>query len=94
MLNPTAAVLRQQIAEVRRLGYAALDGQVDDETTGVAVPILGGDGTMLAALGVVVPRHSDLAPGLAPMLLAAARGISRAFASQPATHPYPHLPQA
>lgn len=87
VVNPTEAVLRQQIAEVRRLGYAALDGQVDDETTGVAVPILGGDGSMLAALGVVVPRHSDLAPGLAPMLLAAARGVSRALAVQPSALP-------
>lgn len=81
VINPTETELRQRLAEVRRLGYAAVDGRIDDEATGVAVPILEGEGTMLAALGVVVPRHSDLAPGLAPMLLAASRGIARAMTS-------------
>ena len=35
------------------------------------------EGQAIAALGVVVPRSSEFRPGLAPMLLAAARGISR-----------------
>ena len=79
VVNPTEDELRLRLAEVRRLGYAAVDGHIDDEATGVAVPVFSPSGVMHAALGVVVPRHSDLAPGLAPMLLTAARGISRAL---------------
>lgn len=79
VVNPTESELRQQLAEIRRQGWAAVDGQVDSEATGVAVPVFGPDGQALAALGVVVPRSSEFRPGLAPMLLAAARGVSRAL---------------
>lgn len=77
VVNPTATELRQQLAEIRRQGWVAVDGQVDSEVTGVAVPVFSPEGQAIAALGVVVPRSSEFRPGLAPMLLAAARGISR-----------------
>ncbi|MGC5614771.1 IclR family transcriptional regulator [Georgenia sp. Z1491] len=95
VVNPTEIELRRQLAAVRSQGWAAVDGQVDSEATGVAVPVLTARGRVLAALGVVVPRSSELRPGLAPMLMAAARGISRAVgerqvASQGASPP--HVP--
>ncbi|MFB9073285.1 IclR family transcriptional regulator [Citricoccus parietis] len=84
VVNPTEPVLRQQLAETRRRGWASVDGQIDSESTGVAVPVLSPEGHAVAALGVVVPRSSEFRPGLAPMLLAAARGISRALGPQAA----------
>ncbi|QCU77061.1 IclR family transcriptional regulator [Citricoccus sp. SGAir0253] len=87
VVNPTEPELRAQLAEVRRRGWASVDGQIDSEATGVAVPVLAPDGQTIAALGVVVPRSSEFRPGLAPMLLAAARGISRALSPQDAMHP-------
>jgi DNA-binding IclR family transcriptional regulator len=82
VINPTESELRARLAEVRRQGWASVDGQIDSEATGVAVPVLSPEGQMIAALGVVVPRTSEFRPGLAPMLLAAARGISRALGPQ------------
>lgn len=79
VVNPTESELRSRLAEVRQQGYAAVDGQIDSEATGVAVPVLSPEGQAIAALGVVVPVSSEFRPGLAPMLLAAARGISRAL---------------
>ncbi|GAA1124512.1 IclR family transcriptional regulator [Citricoccus alkalitolerans] len=84
VVNPTEAELRQLLAEVRQQGWASVDGQIDSEATGVAVPVLSPEGHAVAALGVVVPRSSEFRPGLAPMLLAAARGISRALGPQAA----------
>lgn len=78
VVNPTLAELRRQLADVRRQGYASLDGLIDTEAMGLAVPVFGPERAGEAALGVVVPRQSDLAPGVAPLLMAAARGISRA----------------
>ncbi|HEY4616403.1 MAG TPA: IclR family transcriptional regulator [Citricoccus sp.] len=82
VVNPTESELRARLAEVRRQGWASVDGQIDSEATGVAVPVLSPQGQTIAALGVVVPRTSEFRPGLAPMLLAAARGISRALGPQ------------
>lgn len=82
VVNPTEQELRARLAEVRRQGWASVDGQIDSEATGVAVPVLSPQGQTIAALGVVVPRTSEFRPGLAPMLLAAARGISRALGPQ------------
>ncbi|NUL45449.1 IclR family transcriptional regulator [Cellulosimicrobium funkei] len=87
VVNPTEAELRIRLAEVRQQGFAAVDGQVDSEATGVAVPVLSPEGQAIAALGVVVPLSSEFRPGLAPMLLAAARGISRALGPNSAMPP-------
>lgn len=83
VLNPTEGELRRQLAQARRTGFASTDGMIDTEATGVAVPVTIPRSASVAALGVVVPRGSDTTPGLAPMLLAAARGISRAIPSDP-----------
>jgi DNA-binding IclR family transcriptional regulator len=82
IVNPTEAELRSRLAEIRRQGWVAVDGQIDSEATGIAVPVFSPEGQAVAALGVVVPRSSEFRPGLAPMLLAAARGIGRALGPQ------------
>jgi DNA-binding IclR family transcriptional regulator len=82
IVNPTEAELRHRLAEIRRQGWVSVDGQIDSEATGIAVPVFSPEGQAVAALGVVVPRSSEFRPGLAPMLLAAARGIGRALGPQ------------
>lgn len=70
--------LRRLLAEVRRLGYAVSDRQVTMDSVSVAAPVWGPDGTVVAALSIVI-RHDTLPPAtLIPAVQAAARGISRA----------------
>lgn len=75
---PTEPHLRALLASVRREGYAAVDGALDEEARGIAVPVKGADGTALAALGAVVPCDAPYTPGVPPLLMTAARGIARA----------------
>jgi DNA-binding IclR family transcriptional regulator len=53
-----AATLRRKIAEVRRRGYAIAPGAVEAVSTGIAVPVRD-RGTVIAALGVVLPRGGE-----------------------------------
>ena len=71
--------LRRELAEIRRNGYATLDGFIDTESTGAAVPILDSRGYAVAVLAVVVPRGSEILPAAIMALRTAARGISRAL---------------
>ena len=75
--TPSEPRLRALLADVRREGYAAVDGALDEESRGVAVPVRGADGVAAAALGVVVPREAPYTPGVPPLLMTAARGIAR-----------------
>lgn len=68
--------LRATLAHVRREGYALCAGHIFPATTGIAVPIRGGRGQVVAALGLIV-ANDDAAFGRVPALKAAARGISR-----------------
>lgn len=70
------ARLRRFLADVRRDGYAYCAGFIDEETTGIAVPLRGPAGDVVAALSVIVPTGRN-ARAQIPALLAAARGISR-----------------
>lgn len=70
---------RHELAEIRRRGYATLDGLIDPETTGAAAPILDGQRYAVAVLSVVVPREATSLPAVAMALRTAARGISRAL---------------
>jgi len=47
-------MLRRKLAEVRRLGYAIAPGSIEAVSTGIAVPVRD-NGTVVAALGVVLP---------------------------------------
>ena len=60
-----------------------LDGFIDTDTTGVAVPVLDRRGHALAVLAVVVPRGSDLLRPAVMALRTAARGISRGLGEMP-----------
>jgi DNA-binding IclR family transcriptional regulator len=61
---------------VRRDGYAFCAGFIDEETTGIAVPLRGPRGDVVAALSVIVPNDESARMQI-PALRAAARGISR-----------------
>ncbi|MDQ6751926.1 MAG: IclR family transcriptional regulator [Actinomycetota bacterium] len=74
---------RQLLARVRQQGFAALDGLVDAETSGVAVPVIGHGNSAIAALSVVVPLLGDRLHAIIPVLMTGARGISRAMGTVP-----------
>jgi DNA-binding IclR family transcriptional regulator len=74
----TAAQLRTALAEVRRTQAAVLAGHQHPDATGVAVPVRDARGEVVAALSVIVPSTpADIAAAM-PVVLATARGISRA----------------
>jgi DNA-binding IclR family transcriptional regulator len=75
----TPDALRAALAEVRRRGYAVVSGHVHQEATGIAVPVRNGLGEVVAALSAIVPNDGR-ARAHVPVLLAAARGVSRALA--------------
>lgn len=79
LMDATHPNLRAEMAEIRRNGFASMDGYIDDETTGVAAPILDDSGYQLAVLSVVVPRTSTLVQPAAMSLRTASRGVSRAL---------------
>jgi DNA-binding IclR family transcriptional regulator len=82
----TPAQLRAALAEVRRVQSAVLAGHQHPDATGVAVPVRGEHGEVVAALSVIVPNDGR-GPALVPLLLAAALGIGRALRSGSAAPP-------
>lgn len=76
----TPAQLRAILADVRQQGYAYCPGYVHEEALGIAAPVRGGDGTVMAALAVIVPNDAS-AQAVVPVVRTAARGISRALGS-------------
>ncbi|PXY38164.1 IclR family transcriptional regulator [Prauserella flavalba] len=72
--------LRELLAAVRRNGYAVSDGQVTLDALSVAAPIRGADGAVVAAVSLVVRADTAEPIALAPLVQAAARGISRMLA--------------
>ncbi|MFI7137097.1 IclR family transcriptional regulator [Streptomyces massasporeus] len=75
--------LRRVLAEVRRSGVAVSDRQVTEDALSVAAPVRGADGTVTAAVSIVVPHADVQVPVLGPAVRVAARGISRALGWQP-----------
>jgi len=76
-----AKVLRRVLAEVRRDGFAISAGAVTPDALSVAAPITDPDGRVIAALSLVVGIEDARPQALAPLVRAAARGISRTLAS-------------
>jgi DNA-binding IclR family transcriptional regulator len=70
-----ATRLRRSLAHVRRHGYGVAPGLIVPGSRGVAVPIRGSDGSVVAALSIVIPLAEDHRP-LVPALNATARGVS------------------
>jgi DNA-binding IclR family transcriptional regulator len=71
--------LRRALAAVRRDGYAVSDRQVTMDSLSVAAPVHGPDGTVLAAVSLVVACDRADPVALAPLVQAAGRTITRAF---------------
>jgi DNA-binding IclR family transcriptional regulator len=75
--------LRSTLAAVRKNGYAVSDRQVTMDSLSVAAPICGPDGTVAAAVSLVVACDRADPVALAPLVQAAGRGISRALCTPP-----------
>jgi DNA-binding IclR family transcriptional regulator len=75
--------LRRILAEVRRSRVAISDGLLDLAALSVAAPVFGPNREVVAALSVVVPS-ADSAGRYIPAVLAAAHGVSRSLAAEPA----------
>ncbi|OAH16607.1 IclR family transcriptional regulator [Streptomyces jeddahensis] len=86
------ARLRRVLAEVRRTGCAVSTRQVTDDAVSVAAPVRGRDGTVAAAVSVVVPVQDAQVPALIPSVRLAARGISRALGWHPERPQPPEQP--
>lgn len=78
--------LRRRLSAVRRDGYAVSDRAIELISQSVAVPIHGPEGSVVAALSIVVPADAD-ARALVPAVRAAGRGISRALGAPAARSP-------
>jgi DNA-binding IclR family transcriptional regulator len=76
------AAIRARIEEARRLGYAIDDEESEIGMTCVAAPVHGGDGRIVAGIGVAGPRtriRKRMIPGLAARVVATADQISARF---------------
>lgn len=71
------ARLRRQLAEVRTRGYATTAQEMSLGTYSVAAPVVGADGHVTAALGVVTTTARRDLQRLAPAVQVAAAGVSR-----------------
>lgn len=80
ILEPAA--LRRELAQVRQQGFAVSRGAVHSTAAGVAAPVRDRHNQVIATISVIVPndqRHTSFA---IPVLLAAARGMSRALGAK------------
>ncbi|MFI0959799.1 IclR family transcriptional regulator [Streptomyces sp. NPDC021080] len=84
------ARLRRVLAEVRRTGVAVSSRQVTEDALSVAAPVRGADGSVVAAVSLVVPWAEARVPALIPAVRLAARGISRALGWRPTPRTDPH----
>lgn len=75
--------LRRLLADVRRKGFAVNNRQVSMDSISVAAPVRGADGTVMAAVSIVVHAHNAEPNALAPVVRAAAQGISRTLGAVP-----------
>jgi DNA-binding IclR family transcriptional regulator len=71
--------LRQELARVRADGYAQTSEEMSLGACSVAVPVVDGGGTVVAALGLVVPTPKRDKPRLVAALQVAAQGIRRSL---------------
>lgn len=76
------AGLRAVLAEIRRTGHCLSREEMTEGTASVAAPVVAADGTVVAALGVVVPVTAALPPYV-PAVKVAAATASRNLGSRP-----------
>ena len=84
--------LRQVLAEIRQTGVAVGREQFTLGAVSVAVPVLGPQRTVAAALSIVLPAGSATGP-LVPILRSAARGIGHALGRPVPPAPPPGRPR-
>ncbi|MDR7304291.1 IclR family transcriptional regulator [Haloactinomyces albus] len=73
------AALREKLASIRQSGFAVSDGQVTVDALSVAAPVLGQDGSVVAAVSLVVRAEGAQSAMLRPVVQSAARAITRAL---------------
>ncbi len=73
--------LRRALALTRQNGYAVSAGAVTEDALSVAAPITDARDQVIAAVSLVVALDDARPAPLAPLVRAAARGISRAYAA-------------
>jgi DNA-binding IclR family transcriptional regulator len=78
-------ILCDQLAKVRRDGYATTAEEMTLGACSVAVPVRDAAGTVIAALGIVVPPHERERGHLSSALGVAAQGLQRELARRSAT---------
>ncbi|WP_396656529.1 IclR family transcriptional regulator [Microbacterium sp.] len=76
----TATELRAILRRVRGDGHAVTDGYIHLASRGIAVPVMGPDGTVYAGMGVVVPSDGTPAAPYVQLLRRAAAGVARDLA--------------
>jgi len=86
------AVLRRELATVRRRGYAQTHSELEEGLTGIAAPVRFSDGSTRAAIGISGPdfRLDESAKDVGDLLVAEAARLSRklgATAHSSARHP-------
>jgi DNA-binding IclR family transcriptional regulator len=82
----TTADFRRIFAEIRRQGYARMDGWIDEGVSGIAMPVRDAEGEVIAALSVLLPNDGKTPRVALPAVQIAAAGISRALGWSPARH--------
>jgi DNA-binding IclR family transcriptional regulator len=73
--------LRAELAHVRRVGVALSEEELTTGAVSCAAPVLGGEGHVVAAVGVVMPGGSGVAHGWTAAVRATANGIAGAVRS-------------
>ncbi|RCW44487.1 IclR family transcriptional regulator [Halopolyspora algeriensis] len=71
--------LRAKLADIRHSGFAVSDGQVTTDALSVAAPVTDQDGTVIAAVSLVVRADGAQPAMLAPVVQSAARSITRSL---------------
>jgi DNA-binding IclR family transcriptional regulator len=76
----TEPVLRGLLRRVRADGFAVAEGFIHRESRGIAVPVTGPDGSVYAAIGVVVHNDGSDPSPVIDLLTRAAAGVARDLA--------------
>jgi len=87
--------LLEVVDRVREVGYSVAEGFIHPAARGMAAPIYGPDGRVLAGLGVVVPSGEPVNMRILELLRNAARGVSQQMRAAYIDPDHPHaLPGA
>ncbi|MER7302725.1 IclR family transcriptional regulator [Nocardioides sp. NPDC127514] len=76
-------VLRRELAECRRTGFALVRGELTQGADSIAARVLNSDGQVVAALSVVVRSETVRSQSALPSVITSALGLSRALGWRP-----------